>query len=96
MRIAFAGIVLLLLMIALELIGLASGFLLDDAWDEREAILAQLDAGELRHFAQKPGDPVLGWDHHGPKTLDGKSCEGTPTVTTYDASGARVYEGYEP
>ncbi len=66
-----------------------------DIFDHRRQVLARLNASGLAEFAEKTGDPVLGWDHRGPRLARGVNCVGEEVTYTYDAGGARVYPGYE-
>jgi len=67
----------------------------DDIFDHRAQVLARLNAADLARFAQKTGDPVLGWDHRGPRSSREVNCIGQEVGYSFDAAGARVYPGYE-
>jgi hypothetical protein len=67
----------------------------DDIYDHRERVLARLNGKELARFARVSGDPMLGWDHHGPRVIQGTTCPGAQVDYTFDELGARNYTGYE-
>jgi len=67
----------------------------DDIFDHRRQVLARLNASGLAEFAEKTGDPVLGWDHRGPRLAREANCVGEEIAYSFDGEGARVYPGYE-
>jgi hypothetical protein len=87
---------LLIPLVCLEVFAFLSIWLLDDLYDHREEVLPLLDEAGLAAFRDRAGDPVLGWASPGPRQDIGKTCTGGPVAATYDASGARVYPGYDP
>jgi lysophospholipase L1-like esterase len=67
----------------------------DDFYDQRDSILARLNAKDLARFARISGDPVLGWDRRGPSVNRGEACSSAEVTYTSDAQGARTYSGYD-
>lgn len=93
-QLLLASAVLAIVILAIETLVFAVSFSLDELFDEREKVLGELDAEELRAFAQGRGDPVLGWTRHGPGTVEALDCQGNEVVYRFDADGARVDPGF--
>lgn len=95
-KVAIACAAGLLVLAVLEGIAFAASFFLDDLFDGRAEALAGLDAAEQAAFAERSGDPVLGWARRGAAAQEDRDCLGRVVTYTSDASGARVYPGYAP
>lgn len=67
-----------------------------DIFDHRAMVLERLNETGMEAFKARSADPVLGWDHFGPRITQGKNCIGTEVGYTIDVHGARTYEGYDP
>lgn len=89
-------LLLVILVVLIELFSFSTSFLLDDLYDGRAAVLERLNRADLAAFAADHSDPLLGWDHRGPKVAKATTCLDTIVTYSYDEAGARPYAGYRP
>ena len=68
----------------------------DDLFDTRDSVLARLNAAGLDDFRAKSGDPVTGWHSYGPAVHKEDNCLGESISYSYDESGARIHERFDP
>lgn len=69
---------------------------LDDIYDHREKVMSRLNQKDLSSFVvNQGGDPVLGWNLHGPQVYRMKNCVGKEVKASYDEVGARIYPNYD-
>lgn len=94
-RLVFAGALAGIAVLSIEAVAFVASFALDDLFDDRQRVLAPLDAAGLRAFASEHGDPSLGWTRHGPARVEDRDCQGSPIVYTFDAAGGRSYAGFD-
>jgi hypothetical protein len=81
----------------LELFAFATAKLVDedDLFDARQSVFNGYSDESLAFFKSVKADPVLGWRNYGPAVSEVKNCVGNPIKYSYDAAGARSYEGYD-
>jgi len=94
-KLLFAGALAGIAALLVEAAAFAASFGLGDLFDDRDRVLAALDAGGLRAFASEHGDPELGWTRHGPARVEDRDCQGRPVVYSFDAAGGRSYAGFD-
>jgi len=67
----------------------------DDLFDARQSVFDRYSATGLAEFRAKVADPVIGWRNTGPAVHEEDNCLGRPIRYSYDATGARTYDGYD-
>jgi lysophospholipase L1-like esterase len=94
-KLLFAGAVAGITAALVETAAFVASSALGDLFDDRERVIATLNAEGLRAFASDHGDPELGWSRRGPARVEDRDCRGNPVVYTFDAAGGRSYAGYD-
>lgn len=68
----------------------------DEFYDHRQNVMSRLNQEDLTSFvAISGGDPLLGWNLHGPQVYRERNCAGLEVESSYNAEGARIYPGYD-
>lgn len=88
------AVLLIMLLVLLEALAFAAGFLADDLFDHRDNAFARL--AERQMTGKQNVDPVLGWEPIAPSEFVEADCLGNEIVYRIAADGARDYPGYDP
>ncbi len=67
----------------------------DDLFDARQIVFDRYSDAGLAEFRAKAADPVIGWRNTGPAVHEEENCLGSLIRYSYNAAGARIYDGFD-
>jgi hypothetical protein len=91
---AYWAILLLVVLLLVEVVAFATGFMGLDLYDHRDAALSRLE--ERRTANLDKVDPIVGWQPVPSSTVEDRTCLGGVNIHQFAPDGARYYPGYEP
>ncbi len=96
-QLSFYLIMLAIMLAVLELFAFVAAKLIDqdDFFDARHSVYARLTEENLAAFKAGGADAITGWHSWGPRVREEDNCLGQPVEYSYDAAGARVFDGFD-